>query len=293
MKVTVIGASGFVGSYLYDYFKKKCYVVGTFTKNSKNDLERLDITLEKEVDKFFQKHRPETVLLPAALPNVDWCETHREEAEKVNVGGVRNVAFASRKYDSKLVYFSTDYIFDGTSGPYTEEAIPKPLNYYGLTKLLGEKEVRQALNNHLITRVTWVYGWDKSSKNFADSTIKLLRAGKKRNVAVDQFATPTYVESISEAVEKLMENNKTGIYNLVGPDYVSRSEFVYKIADVFNLDKNLIIADETKNLFHKAKRPLKGGLLINKLIKDTNYVPATIKDALKRMKQIENWVSKE
>ncbi len=287
MKTAIIGASGFIGSYLYNLFSHNHEVIGTFNTRSRSGLQHLDIVVEKEVNDFFADNRPDVVILPASLTNVDWCENNREQTFSSNVLGMRNVLRQAVRLGSKLVYISTDYVFDGNSGPYSETDLPNPINFYGLTKLLAEHEVQALTPNHLIVRVTWVYGWEKASKNFVDSLVRMLKKGETRKVPTDQFGNPTYVQDLCKGIEALLRSDCTGIYNLVGGDNISRYDFALKIAQVFGLDKDLIIPLSTSELGQAARRPLKGGLLTDKIINHTGFRPITMQDGLLAMKDEE------
>ena len=287
MRVLVIGASGFIGSYLVKRFSVSHDVMGTCLSKPWKGLVHMDMCDEASIAAVFSRFKPETVIIAAAVPNVDFCEQNNDVSYRVNVAGVRNVADACRKSGSKIVFFSTDYIFDGKSGPYDENAAPTPINYYGLNKLEGEGIVRE-VEKHLIVRTTIVYGWEQVSKNFADKFIKSLRAGQPFKVPTDQFGNPTYVENLTKAVQEMVEKDRQGIYNVSGSEYCNRYDFALRIAEIFNLDKKLVIGVTTAELNQPAKRPLRAGFKVEKFRRELSTKLLNIDEGLRLMKKAEN-----
>ncbi|MFX1503954.1 MAG: SDR family oxidoreductase, partial [Promethearchaeota archaeon] len=187
------------------------------------------------------------------------------------------------KHGSKLVFFSSDYVFDGNSGPYLESDEPNPINKYGEVKLLCEGFVKE-IDDYLIIRTAVVYGFEKDSKNYFMTFSSDLMNNKKKKVPNDQFSTPTFVNDLASITIELVNKNKNGIYNVTGPDYCSRSAFALKIADKFDLNKNLIIPVSTKELNQAARRPLKAGLINNKIRIELSVKPLGIDEVLNEIK---------
>lgn len=284
MNNLIIGASGFVGSSLYSLLKKKNNnVVGTYYSREKPELIKTDMTSKSVLESLFNKIKPNIIYMPAFISNVNYCELN-EEPNKINELGVRNVVESCKTHNTKLVFFSTDYIFDGLSGPYLETDKPNPINKYGHTKLLCEKIVKE-LNNYLIIRTTVVYGYDKESKNFLMTFNKAIMDEQECKIPYDQIGTPTYVNDLSEISIQLAERNKKGIYNVVGPDLCSRYVFTLKIARIFDLNEDLIKPISTLKLNQPAKRPLKAGLIIDKIRTEINANPLGIDYALEKLKK--------
>lgn len=279
----VLGASGFVGSSLFSYLNKlNKDTVGTYFSNKKKYLINVDMTSESDISETFKEFSPEIVYMPAFIPGVDYCEKN-DEPNIINKTGVRNVVKYCKQSNSKLVFFSSDYIFDGKSGPYLEEDEPNPINNYGKTKLSCERMV-QELQHYLIIRTTVVYGFDIESKNFLMTFTEDLLNGYNRKVPIDQLGSPTYVEDLSEITVNLVNANKSGIYNVVGPDYCSRYIFSLKIARCFELDESLIIPVISSELNQIADRPKKAGLIIDKIRKEINSEPLGMEQALLELK---------
>ena len=168
-----------------------------------------------------------------------------------------------------FVFFSTDYVFDGTAGPYGEEDEPNPLNTYGLLKLMADEQIGRILGSHLIVRTTNVYGYDPESKtaNYIQRLYGELAAGKRSRAAVDQYGNPTLASNLVEAALDLVDQGVTGLFNIVGRDRANRLEWARAAAEVFGFDPNLIEPMETDNLAQKAPRPLDSGLRIDKVLK--------------------------
>ncbi|MFX1294024.1 MAG: SDR family oxidoreductase [Promethearchaeota archaeon] len=284
-KVLIIGASGLVGYSLYEHFSKDYEVIGTYNTHPFNNLIHLNLLNRKNLGKILKKSNPDIILLPAALSAVDYCEKNKDECWNHNVNGPDNLIRLIRKSTKKLVYYSTDFIFDGENGPYIEEDVPNPLNNYGKAKFETELNIRTNLLNWLIIRTTVVYGWEHQGKNFIYRLIKTLREGSTIKVPKDQVGTPTLVDNLAEATKKLVDANKTGIYNVVGSELMDRYMFALTAAGVFDLNKSLIEAVTTSELNQLASRPLNGGLLINKLIKDIKIKMLAPKEGLEYLKR--------
>jgi dTDP-4-dehydrorhamnose reductase len=236
----------------------------------------LDVTNEKEVNNSIKGSNPLVVFMPAALTNVDYCETHPEEAYNVNVNGVKNVVKASNSLGARLIYFSTDYIFDGENGPYDEEAPANPISIYGLQKLEAEHYIALFAKDYLIIRTTVVYGWERQGKNFIYRLVNSLSKGTPVKVPIDQVGSPTYANNLSQIAVHLSETTLSGVINITGPSQISRYEFAKKAANIFHLDEDLVIPVQTESLSQPARRPKQAGLLTNKVtaisaIPVTNY----------------------
>ena len=269
MKLLIIGASGVLGNRLYsEAVGKKWDVMGTYCSHESDELLRLDLKDKKSVEKVFNFFHPEAVVLAGGITDVDLCEIRSGLAEDVNIKGTLTVAKKAKEYGAMLVFLSTDYIFDGENGPYGEEDAPRPINIYGRTKLEGEDIVRSLSKDSLIVRTAQLYGMDPRAKNFAVKIIYNMKSGKKVYAADDFYCTPTHSGSLSACIIDLLEKQKRGVYNAAGTDFINRYEYVKKIADIFLLDKALIVKVKLKDLGLMAKRPKKSGLKTDKIKKD-------------------------
>lgn len=291
MRVLIIGASGFVGNALLHDFAEQHDVFGTYCHTKLPGLLYLDITDKACVEKVLSTVQPDIIIQPAAQPWVDFCEQQPPESYKINVQGAEYVIDWCENNKKRYVFLSTDYIFDGNNGPYTEDAVPNPLNIYGKHKLAVEEYIRQKLNVlGLIVRTTTVYGWERAGKNFVEKFIKTLQEGKYFTVPNDQYATPTYVGDLCRAIIALVEEQKSGIYHAAGPEYHSRVAFAEIVADVFFLPKTLIRGISTKDLQQAARRPLAGGLKTRKIERELDIHFQSPREALSFMKTKKNWL---
>ena len=203
----IIGASGFVGNEIYNQLKaKQKPLKGTYYSNIKAELYKLNFYSQEEVKLAFEKFKPKYVYMPAYLSNVTYSELN-DKPNEVNTLGVTNVVKQCKKFNSKLIFYSSDYIFDGVSGPYLETDKPNPINRYGSTKLLCEKIVKQ-LQNYLIIRTTVVYGYNPESKNFLMTLTNALRNKIEKVIPNDQIGSPTHVKDLAEISINLVEKNK-------------------------------------------------------------------------------------
>lgn len=286
MSILIIGASGFVGSLLYEILAREDKVCGTFYPRQLEvkGLKYLDITDRKSVEAKIRETKPAVIILTAALTYVEYCEDHQKEAFEINVLGTTNVALMAKEINAKLVFFSTEYVFDGKSGPYSEEDQPNPISYYGKTKLEGEKVIRDNLNDYLIIRTTIVYGYEKDGKNFIMQLIQKNKEGLIMNVPQDQYGSPTFRDNLVEATIELIQRDKRGIYNVVGCEVMNRFDFSILSAEILGLDKNLIIPKTTLELGQKAPRPLKAGLKIDKVCQEIETKLLSPKESLEILK---------
>ena len=258
MSALIIGASGFVGGELMKAFGDAA--VGTYHRTATDGLHQLDITDADAVEALIADVQPTLIVHPAAQPNVERCETEPDESHAVNVVGTANVARAAQRIGARFVYFSTDYLFDGTAGPYAPDAPPKPIQMYGRHKLEAEEAIRDLLDDYLIVRICGVYGYHPTGKNFIMGLIGRARRGEPMQVPSDQWGTPTFVESLAQAVRELALSSYTGAVHPVGPDYLSRIAFARTAAEILGFDPGFLEPRTTDQLHQHAQRPLKGGV---------------------------------
>lgn len=260
----VIGASGFVGNILYNKLDEK-QRKGTCFSFSTDDLIPLDLMDSSGSNALISSIRPEIIYNCAALPNVEWAEDNVEECRSVNVEAVKTLVQSANKIGAKLVHFSTDYIFDGTNGPYREDSKPNPINVYGQAKLDAETYIQENCNNWLIIRITVVYGWESRGKNFINGLIKRVTNGEVFRIPNDQIGSPTYADNMLDITHYLAENNYTGIYNVSGDELMDRFTFAKIAAEVFDLDSTLLVPVSTAELQQRSPRPLNAGFVLDKV----------------------------
>lgn len=241
----------------------------------------LNIANRMDVATLIQKLNPEYIIHTAALTNVDQCERDKRLAWNINVEGTKHIAEIAQKINAKFIYVSTDYVFDGNKGMYKEDAKTNPIDFYGETKLEGENVVK-GLSDYIIARPSVLYGWNPINVNFVTWVIQELKKGKGINIVKDQLNTPTLADNLAELILELIERDETGIYHISGSERINRYDFAIKIAEIFNLNKDLIKPITSDQLNWIAKRPLDSSLDTSKISRIRR--PLNIEEGLRRMR---------
>ena len=289
-KVLITGSNGLLGQKLiYQLIGYPDFKVFATSRGENRTLIKkryeyisLDITNEMEIQEIFDYVKPDIVINAAAMTNVDACEVDKEECWKLNVDAVQYLVRACEKHSSHFIHVSTDFIFDGVSGPYSEDAEPNPLSYYGESKLAAEKIVQKASCRWSIARTVLVYG---VVDNMSRSNIVLwakgaLESGKELTVVDDQYRTPTLAEDLAHGCILIAQKGAEGIYNISGEDYMCIIDLVKKVAGYYQLDENLVKAISTSSLNQKATRPPKTHLLLDKAKRELGYKPSSFEEGL-------------
>lgn len=289
-KALVIGASGQVGGVLVEQLEAAgvttCGTYASHKPPEKPAFVSLDITDHEQVEALIQDFKPDQIYLAASYTNVDGCEANPDRSLAVNVLAVRSVVSAAAALSAcRLVYFSSDYIFDGVRGPYDEKARPTPVSVYGSHKLEAERIIASSGMSNLILRTTVVYGNEWQKKNFVARLVATLGRGETIDVPDDQIGNPTYNESLAAAAIELCQSYKQGLYNIAGIDRMSRYQFALEAAEIFQLDSQLIKAVKTSSLGQTAKRPLNGGLIMNRARAVLKTELTGVKAGLTRLKE--------
>ena len=261
MRALVIGASGQVGAALAARLAERGHTaVGTHHRVPQPGTRLLDVTDAAATERLIAEVEPDWVLCSAGLTHVDYCEDHREEAFAANRDAPACVARAAAKRGAAFVYFSTEYVFDGTAGPYAEDDPIAPLSVYGLSKLEGERRVEEENPRSAIVRTTVVYGPEPQGKNFVYQMLRRARTGETIRVPNDQVSSPTYNVDLAAATVELIERDFHGVMHLAGPAILDRHAFALEVCSVFGLDPGLLTGVETAALEQRAHRPLRAGL---------------------------------
>jgi dTDP-4-dehydrorhamnose reductase len=230
------------------------------------DFLQLDVADAPAVLDLFETIRPGLVIHTAAMTDVDGCERQPEAAWRANVDGATAVAAACAAVGAHLVHLSTEYVFDGTAGPYSETDRPNPISVYGRSKLASEAAVLDHCPTATIARTTVLYGYAPNARlNFATWLIGQLQAGQSVRIVDDQVGSPTLVDNLADQCLALARITTPGVYNTVGADVIDRLAFAHLAAEVFELDAGLITRTSTASLNQAAARPLRAGLAIHKL----------------------------
>jgi dTDP-4-dehydrorhamnose reductase len=287
LKMLITGASGLLGNKIVELAKNDWTVIPVHRTKPLNltSLE-LDVTDITEVLNLLGELKPDVVIHTASETNVDKCEIEKEQAWKINADGTRNIAEACHNVNAKLVYISTDYVFDGEKGLYDEEDEPNPVNYYGVTKLEGEKQVIEHSKNYAILRTSVLYGWHPWKQNFATWTINKLKQQQEITVVEDHYNTPTLADNLAEMAVEVAEKDLQGLYHASGRERISRYEFAKQIATTFNLNSDLIKPVKMRQLTAWiAKRPRDSSLNTRKIQKQLKTKPLNITEGLNKMKE--------
>jgi len=268
MKVLVTGANGQLG---YDVIK---YLDSEGIEYLGTDREVLDITNKEQVKTLISNYNPDVVIHCAAYTAVDKAEDEKELCHAVNVLGTRYVAEACKEIDAKMVYISTDYVFNGEGiKPFDVTDKPNPINYYGQTKYKGELEVQRILDKYFIIRTSWVFG--THGNNFVKTMLKLAKERDEISVVADQIGSPTYTYDLAKRLVEMIQTDKYGIYHATNEGYCSWYDFaceIFKQAGMY-VKVNPI---KTEDYPQKAKRPKNSRLSKTPLTELENW-----KDALK------------
>jgi dTDP-4-dehydrorhamnose reductase len=254
----------------------------------------LDKTSELDVGKAISRVRPNVVVDAAALHNVDYCETHPEEAISVNRDGTAFLARASERLNARFIFISTDFVFDGSGAPYTEESAPRPLSWYARSKLEGEKAALAGSQNSVVCRPAVIYSWVNSDAsqeastsgkplNFGAWLVFQLKAKKEVRIVTDQITSPTLADDLAGAILAIAESsNARGIYHTAGSTALSRFDFSIRVARKLNLTESLIQPIDSTQLKQVAKRPLNSSLLSDRIARELGYSMMNIDQSLNK-----------
>lgn len=271
MKVLITGCHGLLGRKLIATAPRSDRIYGADVHSGSTlALDRymtLDISERDKTGEIIQKIQPDWIVNTAAYTDVDGAESNRELCWRVNVNGVENLSHAAGQTGARLVHISTDYIFDGKSGPYVEEDRPNPLGTYGRSKLAGENVLTGSSIAFAIVRTMVLYGYGSGIRpNFVTWLIEKLKRRERVQVVTDQFGNTTLADELAHGIWHIVEHNYTGILNIAGREIVDRFAFAVMIADVFKLDRSLISPITTAQLHQAAQRPLHSGLIVEKAL---------------------------
>jgi len=260
MKILILGSEGQLGYEFKNYLEK----IENVYSFSHKEVDILDI---KKLDNILKEIRPDIVINCVAYTKVDKCEDETDLAFLINSIGAKNISYLSYKYNSKIIYFSTDYIFDGEKkSPYNEFDKPNPLSVYGRSKLFGEKYTKEFNPNHLIIRISWLYGI--KGDNFVKTIIKLSKINNILRIVNDQMGSPTYTLDVVKQIYELIKRDYIGLIHSANIGETSWFNFANLINEKLKLNIK-IIPIKTEEYNAKAKRP-KYSVLENYILKIEN-----------------------
>jgi dTDP-4-dehydrorhamnose reductase len=277
MRIFITGGSGLLGSKIAEIALEKHDIYAGFCHNKPyfGEPVKFDLTKDADFDAIY-KIKPKVIIHSAALTNVDECETNKELAYKINAEGTRTIAEIAKKLEISCIYVSTDYVFQGGKGMYQEEDETNPINYYGYTKLTGEKYC------DCIARPCVIYGAKPASGkvNFALWLIEKFEKQEAVKIVTDQYITPTLNTNLAKMLLELAERELKGIFHLAGATRVSRYDFALQIANKLGLDGDLIIPSRMAEMRWIAPRPKDSSLDTSKASKYLKEKPYDLDRAL-------------
>lgn len=290
MKVLVTGSNGLLGQKIIKNYSNNSEFEIIATGRGENRIHSIsgfkyipiDITDRNNVLEVVKEEIPQVIIHTAAMTNVDQCEEDPVGCEELNIEAVKYIVEAAEAVNAHLIHLSTDFIFDGEDGPYSEEDLPNPISHYGKSKLMAEVIVQKAQCKWSIVRTVLVIGVTEgmSRSNIVLWAKGALSQGKEIPVVDDQFRTPTLAEDLADGCMAIAQTGEEGVFNISGEEYLSILEIVERIADYYGFDKKLIKPVSSTTLNQKAKRPPKTGFILNKAKEKLNYKPHTLLESI-------------
>jgi dTDP-4-dehydrorhamnose reductase len=289
-KVLVTGASGLLGSKIIKLFKSDYEMVGTFNLHPFElagvETVFMDITNPSQTIEIILRHSPDLVIHAAAYRDLDHCEQHPGAAWKVNVDGTRNVVNGCNEAGSKLVFISTDMVFnEKPEGMYQESSELNPMNYYGKSKVEAEK-ITMTNDQNVVARISLLYGWHilNFRSDFVGWVIDNVKNEQTVKLFTDQYRNVTFTDHVAEAIIDIFNKSKSGIYHIAGNECINRFEFGQKICKVFELNEQYIKPVESEDSGWVAKRPKRCCMDVSKTEHELDVELMDIESNLKTMK---------
>ena len=274
--ILIIGGSGLVGSSLVKLASDNMKVFFTFCNspvqiaNTKSFFIDLLDGEESSICDLIKSLSPDIVVNTVALQSVDDCELNHKIADRLHVESTKEIAAACLESSSKLIHFSSNFVFDGKKGCYREDDLCNPISYYGKTRLEAEKIVLDSSLNNVILRTTVIYGWHKNSK-FTNFVLQRLKNGTKIEAYTDQYGNPTLADDLAKCIIKIISKDTNGLFHAVGSTCVNRYEFALDIANTFGFDRNLIVPVTSDQKSQTALRPQNGCLDTSKIKNEIGF----------------------
>ncbi len=290
MKILLTGANGFLGVHLAAELSGAGYELICTGRSeqaqpkSRNPFvyKKMDFTDPYQVHDVFEKYQPAVVIHAGAMTKVDECEKNQWDCYTTNVEGT--LTLLSNSYESKsfFIFISTDFVFDGESGNYTEQALPSPVNFYGKSKADAEEAVREYEYEWAIVRTSLVYGKPVNAENIISLVKKKLEHRESYGLVNDQVRSPTYVEDLAKGIVSIVAKQATGIYHLSGKDILTPYQMGIEIASMLGAVPTLLDELDQCTFSQPARRPSKTNLSIKKAINDLGYNPLSFKEGLEK-----------
>ena len=283
MKTLLItGAYGQLGDACVKFLKNNYNITLSGVSPSDGGV-HLDIRSKSSIKKVLSDIDPDVILNLAALTDVDGCELDPQQAKDINFSGVKNLC---RDFSGHFIQISTDYVFDGKSGPYSEEDEPNPKSVYGKTKLFADNWLLDNYSKSTIIRTNILYSYTKRTKaSFLKWVVDSLNDNQNIKVVNDQWNNPTWTESLSSVIYKIIDNQAFDLYHYGDIDILNRFDFSILISKVFNLDSSLIMPISSDELNQIAPRPRKSGLITKKIESELGIIPKSVETCLNEIRK--------
>ncbi|QNF32312.1 SDR family oxidoreductase [Adhaeribacter swui] len=290
-KILITGSNGLLGQKLVNLLLPNADVELLATSRGENKLAAvypqltfvsLDVTNPDEVQQVVATHQPTHIIHTAAMTNVDECEVNRDACWKLNVDAVAYLVKAAEENNVHFTHLSTDFIFDGSAGPYDEEAAANPISYYGESKLAAEELVKQSSASWAIVRTVLVYGivHDYGRSNIVLWVKNSLESKKPIKVVDDQFRTPTLAEDLALGCWLIADQDAEGVFNISSKELVTPYDMALQVADYFKLDTSYITRADASSFTQTAKRPARTGFIITKAEEQLGFRPHTFTEGI-------------
>jgi len=285
MKFLVTGSAGLVGSQVIRDLSESANQIYSCYHNSKPEYGtpvQMNLASSDSIKTIINKVHPDCVIHLAAMTNVDLCETQKDLAMTINATATKIIAKQSALQGAFLVYVSTDYVFDGNQGMKKEADIPNPVDFYGKSKLEGEKAVMNMASGWCIARTSTPFGVHKTKTSFPKFVIENLHAKKEIKAVTDQYTSSTYVANLSQMLIELARRQITGVIHVAGATRISRFDMANLIAEKLALDKSLIKPATVNEMKWAARRPKDSSLDVSKAFSILNNKPQPIDQSLEQ-----------
>lgn len=283
MKFLVTGSSGLVGSKLVQdllQYHKDVYSCYHSSRLGYGIETLLDLADKNSIIKAVDSTRPDVIFHLGAMTNVDQCETDKDLALKINAEATAILSEQAKRYDSFLVYVSTDYVFDGNQGMKKESDTPNPVDHYGISKLEGEKAVKDIASRYCIARTSTPYGIHPKKKSFPLFIAENLKTKIPLDIITDQHTSPTYVPNLSRMLIEVASRELDGIIHLAGSTRISRYDMASMVAEKLNLDKGMLRPTNMNSMNWNAPRPKDSSLDISKAASILKEKPMSVQQGL-------------
>jgi dTDP-4-dehydrorhamnose reductase len=290
-RVLLTGASGFVGCNLARYLRDDFEVYGTYHHSQPPSAEdrfiKVDVASRASVQQVLDRVKPQAVIHAAAVADVDSCERNPGICSQVNVKGTETIVEAASSAGARFIFFSTDLVFNGEKGDYSEGDEPDPTTLYGATKREAEKLVLEAADRAVVLRLALMYGKSGySGTGFVHRLVESLKAGKLFKLFTDQYRTPLYLRDLAQVLSMvLLDEDLRGLYHLGGPERVSRWEFGQALAEVFGFREELLLPIRMEDLPGMVSRPRDCSLNSGRICERLKLEPRGIREGLQRLKE--------